>query len=84
MTVGDLIKRLQQFDPADKVIFRSPEFGCYGPDTDYTIDDLSHEALEGREIHHPGGLGEDEETGEEYAIEAYTEVFKPWSGVVIR
>lgn len=83
MTVGQLIERLQSLDPTAPVIFRSPQHGCFGSNTAYSIDAVAHESLERREEHYPACVGRDEETGEEYQIEAYTQVFPAWAGVVI-
>lgn len=83
MTVGALIEHLKKFDPAAPVIFKSPEFGCFGPDTEYSLDTVAAVSLDREEMHFPAGKTEDEETGEEIEYEAHTEVSHAWSGVVI-
>lgn len=84
MTVGDLIERLKAFDPSELVIFQSPFSGSYGPKQAYTIDAVERVALERKEHHTPAHVEIDEETGQEFNVEADTQVFNAWSGVVIR
>lgn len=83
MTVGELIAKLSEHDPSSPVIFRSPLSGCYGPNTGYSVDVVKAETLEHREVHYPAGTDINEETGEEFATEPWTDVFHAWSGVVI-
>jgi hypothetical protein len=84
MTVGQLIDRLKEFDPAAPIIFRSPHYGAFGSDHEYTIDTVTAVRLERREVHYPAGISVSEETGERCAYEAWTDVFHAWTGVVIR
>lgn len=83
MTVGDLIEKLQTLDPSKPVVFRSPLYGAFGSNTAYSIERVDHVSMDRREDHTPGGVGFDEETGEEFAYEPYTQVFHAWEGVVI-
>jgi hypothetical protein len=83
LTVGDLLDNLAQHDRALPVIFRSPMSGCYGPRVGYSIDSIQRETLPGREEHHPATAWFDEEEGVDVPQEAYTDVLKPWDGVVI-
>lgn len=83
MTVGDLIERLKAFDPAAPVIFRSPLYGSFGSNTAYSIDKVEHVALEREEIHTPAHEHFNEEDGETCTVEAETQVFNAWAGVVI-
>lgn len=84
LTVGELIERLSKHDPAAPVVFRTPLYGAFGSHTAYSIDAVTAETLERRENHYPGGeRAFDDETGEEYTTEPYTQVFHAWSGVVI-
>lgn len=83
MTVGQLIERLQAFDPSSPVVFRAPLYGAFGANTAYTIEAIDVVAMERRELNIPGGTATDEETGEEYTYESHTQVFNAWSGVVI-
>jgi hypothetical protein len=75
---------LQALDPKAPVIFRSPLYGCFGPDTTYTIDGVAVEALPREELHIPASSYEDDETGELIEREAHTQIFETWTGVVIR
>lgn len=84
MTVGELIDRLRAFDPAERVIFRSPRYGAFGFNTAYSIEAVEREVLERWEYHFPTCVRENEETGEPIAVEAHTQAFHAWSGVVIR
>lgn len=83
MTVGQLMAELAKHDPASPVCFRTPFYGVFGSNMAFTIDAVTAEALERREHHTPAGTSYDEETGEECPTEEYTQVFHPWSGVVI-
>jgi hypothetical protein len=82
-TVADLISKLSKFDPSLPVVFQSPTLGCFGPETIYALDKLALVSLEGREEWNPPGVSVDEETGDESAYEGWTDVYKPWKGVVI-
>lgn len=84
LTVGELITKLQAFDPGDRVIFRSPQFGCFGSNQAYSVDDVAHETLEAFEQHNPAHTYEDDETGKTVHVEAETQRWPSWSGVVIR
>lgn len=83
LTVGDLMKRLQDFDPAEPVIFQSPKNGVFGSDTKYSIDTAKRVEIERHEEHHSACRLTDIETGEVFEQEAWTQVFHAWSGVVI-
>ena len=83
MTVGQLIEKLQALDPTKPVVFRSPKYGCFGSETAYSIDTVTEVQMLGWEDRYPAGTRIDDETGEEEAYEAWTEVFHPWHGVVI-
>ena len=83
LTVGDLLVSLNGHDPDLPVIFRSPQYGCFGSNVGYSVDSVSRETLERREEHHPATIWFDEEEGVDVPPDAYTEVFEPWDGVVI-
>jgi hypothetical protein len=83
MTVGELIDQLRVFDPAEPVIFKSPEHGAYGPLTAYSIDAVNLVDLDRREHHYEATTTIDDETGEEVPVEAWTQTWEPWRGVVI-
>lgn len=83
MTVGDLIERLRQFEPTSLVVFRSPLCGVFGSNTAYSIDAVEKVSMPREEINYPAYRRTDEETGEEFDEEAYTQVKTAWSGVVI-
>lgn len=83
MTVGQLIEHLRGYDPNDKVIFRSPPNGVYGPDVEYSIDDTVRVELERREKTYPAHIYVDDETGEKSIMPEEKHVFEAWSGVVI-
>lgn len=84
MTVGELVRRLQAFDPSERVVFRTPLFGSFGSNTAYTIDSVEHETLAREELHNEGYEYVHDETGEKVVVEAETQVFYAWSGVVIQ
>ncbi len=84
MTVGKLIALLQTLDPAKAVVFKSPQYGCFGSNTMYSIDGATVVSMEAGEEHHPAGISSpDEETGECEAYEAWTDSWPAWEGVVI-
>lgn len=83
MTVGELIKKLSEFSPDELVIFKSPMYGSFGSNTAYSIDGVERVVLERREDHYPACIREDEETGKMESVEAWTQVFHAWSGIVI-
>jgi len=83
MTVGDLLASLDGHDRNLPVIFRSPTYGCYGSNVGYSLDTVSRETLERREVHIPATTWFDEEEGVDVPQEAYTDVFPAWDGVVI-
>jgi hypothetical protein len=84
MTVGQLIEKLRAFDPNELVVFRSPLYGSFGSNTAYTVEDVERETLPRREYHIAAHTHEDEETGETYEVEAETQVWNAWTGIVIR
>jgi len=83
LTVGELIERLQALDPAALVIFKSPRHGVFGAGATYSIETVETVSLEREERHYPACVVEDEETGEPVEQEAWTQVWRAWSGVVI-
>lgn len=83
LTVGELLEQLARLDPAAPVIFRSPHFGAFGSGTEYSVDKVEAVTMERKEHHTPAGTAIDDETGEEYATEADTQVWEEWRGVVI-
>lgn len=83
-TVGQLIAELQAFDPAERVVFMSPRYGGFGSGTAYSIESVERVVLPREELHTPAHTAFDEEEGVEYQVEAETQVFHAWSGVVIR
>ena len=84
MTVGQLIEQLQALDPAAPVIMQAPRYGFFGSDEAYTVEAAEAVHMPRREQVNAGGIGIDDETGEEYAYEPYTQVWDEWRGVVIR
>ncbi len=83
MTVGQLVEKLKAFDPSEPVIFRSPEYGCYGPTVRYSIDQVEHVDLPREENIKPARTEISDETGKEFQTEEYTQVLHAWRGVVI-
>lgn len=83
MTVAELIKRLYAFAPDAPVVFRTPLHGSFGANTAYSIERLDEVSLPRKEQHYPAARGLDEETGEEYEAEPYTQVWHAWTGIVI-
>ena len=87
MTVRDLIAQLSAL-PEDAqglpAIFKSPRYGCYGPETAYTLDrvevvDIAEETRE-----YGPQYDFDEDTGQEVkTADSYSEVLHAWRGVVI-
>ena len=84
LTVGQLIERLQRHDPNAPVIFQSPRFGAFGSETMYSIECIDAVAFEHDERVFPASTSIDEETGEQIQVEAWTEVWHAWHGVVVR
>lgn len=84
MSVRALIALLEALPDHDApVVFNSPRYGAYGPNHMYTVDRVGAVKLEREVLHIPARTGYDDETGEEYAIEAEDQVFHAWEGVVI-
>ena len=83
MTVGQLIERLQSFDPNELAIFRSPSFGSFGSNTAYSIDGVERVVLGREELHNPGYEYESDDNGETITVEADTQIMHAWAGVVI-
>lgn len=83
MTVGELLEKLQACDPAASVIFRSPFNGAFGPLQAYSIEGVTPTIIPARAEHHPACMSEDEETGEPIEVEAWTQNWHRWEGVVI-
>ena len=63
MTVGQLIERLQTFGLSELVIFRSPHFGSFGPNTAYAIETVERVILDRSEHYIPACERTDDETG---------------------
>ncbi len=82
--VGELIAKLETFGRDELVIFRSPQYGVFGSNAAYSIDQVAREALPREETTYPPKSYRDDETGEIIEEEAYTDVQHAWSGVVIR
>jgi hypothetical protein len=83
LTVGELMEKLGALDPQAKVIFKSPHYGAFGSGQTFSIDTAEAVTMPRREHHIPAQEAFDEETGETYMTEAYTQVWEEWSGVVI-
>lgn len=83
LTVGELIARLRDFDPAQPVVFKSPRNGCFGPGTAYSIESVRPVILPAEAVHHPACIRHDEETSEPETVEAWTENWHRWEGVEI-
>lgn len=81
--VGELRKMLEQFDPNEQVVFASPIYGAFGNGTMYSLEKVERKRLERKERHYPAYTGIDEETGEPFEQEAYTQVWEEWTGIVI-
>lgn len=87
ISLRELIAQLQAL-PAEALelpaIFKSPENGCYGPRTAYTIDAVSVVHLPERRENFGPQYDYDDDTGERVKIsDEYEEVWHAWSGVVI-
>lgn len=83
MRVRDIMAELEKCDPDDRVIFRSPFHGAYGPGAAYSVDKIEKVFIPGYEHVTPAGEREDEETGEKCQVEEYVQIFHAWQGVVI-
>lgn len=83
LTVGELIARLQQFDPTSLVVFKTPLYGAFGSNTAYSIDAIEQVTMERREYVIPASVYEDDETGETIDQPEEIQVFHAWTGVVI-
>ena len=82
MTVGELIKQLQQFKPDELVIFKTPLIGTFGSNTAYSIEQVKFVVEPRREHIIPASSGIDEE-GFEFSHEEELQIFEAWQGVVI-
>lgn len=83
LTVSQLIERLQALDPDAPVIFRSPEYGVFGSNTEYGISVAAPDYSARQVRDYPASTFLDDETGEEVTCEAWTQIFHEWKGVVI-
>lgn len=83
LTVGELLAQLQGMDPAAPVLFRSPQYGCFGSHQLYGLRTAETVTIERREHHCPSVPHYDEDTGEEYMTEEHLQVWPEWSGVII-
>jgi hypothetical protein len=85
MTVGQLIDRLLQEDSTSLVVFQSPSIGVFGPDTMYSIEEVTFVNLPRREYNRGKQEHYNENTNETtYSEEDYIQVFNAWKGVVIK
>lgn len=82
-TVGELIRLLQMYDPALPVVFQTPRYGVFGAEMMYSVEGIYKIQYEREEVAHPASVRFDEEDGEEYPVEPWTEVLLPWEGVVV-
>ena len=57
MTVGGLINLLRTFDRQAPVVFKSPRYGAFGPNTMYTLDAAELVSVPREEINHPARHG---------------------------
>lgn len=83
LTVGELVKMLDGLDDRMPVVFKSPMYGAFGSGSMYSVDKAEIVKLERKEQHYPACSGIDDETGEPFTSEAYTQVWEEWEGVVI-
>lgn len=83
ITVADLMLALAELPPRLPVVFQTPEYGAFGSNHRYAIDGATVVELQAGEQHYPASTYIDDETGKEVQVEAWTDRWPAWIGVVI-
>lgn len=83
LTAGQLIELLKKVDPAKPVIFRSPQYGAFGSNHAYSVEEVRERSFPARSEHHPASSYIDDETGVEVQVEAWVREFHAWDGIEI-
>ena len=84
MKVADLIAALSNF-PADMpVVMLSPEYGSFGSEMPYGVSSVDETVMPRMKRVNPAHSYEDDETGETVNVEADTQIWPEWRGIVLQ
>lgn len=83
ITVRQLIDRLEALPDDMPVVFQTPQYGAFGSNHLYAIGDAAVIDIAAFEQTYPASTYIDDETGNEIAVEAWTDRRPAWRGVVV-